>query len=61
MFFCVICYNKYSFGILYRVDIKRIHVRAIMKILQGVMTMIPEILLAEDDEQIREAMTDFLP
>lgn len=28
-------------------------------ILQGVMTMIPEILLAEDDEQIREAMTDF--
>ena len=27
--------------------------------LQGVMTMIPEILLAEDDEQIREAMTDF--
>ena len=44
---------------LYRADIKRIHVRAIMKILQGVMTMIPEILLAEDDEQIREAMTDF--
>lgn len=28
-------------------------------ILQGVMTMIPEILLAEDDEQIREAITDF--
>lgn len=44
---------------LYRADIKRIHVCAIMKILQGVMTMIPEILLAEDDEQIREAMTDF--
>lgn len=44
---------------LYRADIKRIYVCAIMKILQGVMTMIPEILLAEDDEQIREAMTDF--
>ena len=30
-------------------------------ILQRVMTMAPEILLAEDDEQIREAMTDFFP